>query len=236
MVNGPGSVIFTGPLGPRAQEPQVVDLDRPDATDAADHARDGVRPARAARHHRRVVDVEALQRGREAVRVALAPDLAVGDDVEPGAFLGRAIASAVASSCACARSASGTRHSSRARTRGGSDRPAADRGRSASPAGGSCRSRWWRAGLCVYQRRLGISRFARYFQLVHAVFAEPAGLRGRGPSGTAGCRRRPSRRRARRRARRSSGGRPGRAAPRRPCRSRCRPCRRPAASTGGSAG
>ncbi len=34
-----------------------------------------------------VVEVDALERGREAVRVALAPDLAVADDVEAGVFL-----------------------------------------------------------------------------------------------------------------------------------------------------
>jgi hypothetical protein len=30
-----------------------------------------------------IVDVDAFERGREAVRIAFAPDLAVGDDVEP---------------------------------------------------------------------------------------------------------------------------------------------------------
>src|SRR5262245_36155332 len=34
-----------------------------------------------------VVDVNAIERGCEAVRVALAPDLAVGDDVEPSLLL-----------------------------------------------------------------------------------------------------------------------------------------------------
>ena len=34
-----------------------------------------------------IVDVDALERGGEAVRVALAAHLAVGDDVEPGALL-----------------------------------------------------------------------------------------------------------------------------------------------------
>jgi hypothetical protein len=35
-----------------------------------------------------VVDVDALERGGEAVRVALAPDLSVGDDVESRVLLG----------------------------------------------------------------------------------------------------------------------------------------------------
>ncbi len=34
-----------------------------------------------------VVDVDAVERGREAVGIALAPDLAVGDDVEPSLLL-----------------------------------------------------------------------------------------------------------------------------------------------------
>ena len=40
-----------------------------------------------ARHDRRVVDIESLERGREPVGVALAPDLPVRDDVEPCALL-----------------------------------------------------------------------------------------------------------------------------------------------------
>ena len=34
-----------------------------------------------------IVDVDAFQRGRETVGIAFAADLAVGDDVEPGALL-----------------------------------------------------------------------------------------------------------------------------------------------------
>ena len=34
-----------------------------------------------------IVDVDAVERGGEAVRIALAAHLAVGDDVEPGALL-----------------------------------------------------------------------------------------------------------------------------------------------------
>src|SRR6185437_3179118 len=43
--------------------------------------------AAAVERSARVVDVHALERGGEAVRVALATHLAVGDDVEPGALL-----------------------------------------------------------------------------------------------------------------------------------------------------
>ena len=40
----------------------------------------------AALHHRRVVDVDAFERGRETVGIAFAPHLAVGDDVDAGAL------------------------------------------------------------------------------------------------------------------------------------------------------
>ena len=44
--------------------------------------------ARAVERGSRVVEVDAVERGREAVRVALAPDLAVADDIEAGLLLG----------------------------------------------------------------------------------------------------------------------------------------------------
>ena len=43
--------------------------------------------AAAAEHRAGVLEIDALQRGGEAVRVALAANLAVGDDVQAGAFL-----------------------------------------------------------------------------------------------------------------------------------------------------
>src|SRR5258706_15622472 len=43
--------------------------------------------ARAVERAARVIDVDALKRGGEAVGVALATDFAVGDDVEAGGFL-----------------------------------------------------------------------------------------------------------------------------------------------------
>ena len=69
------------------EELQVLDLDRVPAADLADDARHRVRVARAVERRARVVDVDAVERGGEAVGVALAPDLAVGDDVEPGFLL-----------------------------------------------------------------------------------------------------------------------------------------------------
>jgi len=51
-------------------------------------ARHRVGAAGAVERGSRPVDIDALERGREAVGIAFAPHLAIGDDVEPGAFLG----------------------------------------------------------------------------------------------------------------------------------------------------
>ncbi len=75
------------PARVRAQELDVADLDRMLARDRADHPRHRVRVPAAVQRGARVVDVDALERGGEAVRVALAAHLAVGDDVQPGALL-----------------------------------------------------------------------------------------------------------------------------------------------------
>ena len=125
-------------VGVAAQEAQVVDLDRPRAADLADDPRHRVRPAGAAGDHRGVVDVEALERGREAVGVALAPDLAVGDDVDAGALLvgdrerGRVVLRLL-------RGRAPRRATAPARARAAEASRGASRGRSASRAAGSCR-------------------------------------------------------------------------------------------------
>ena len=106
-----------------AQELQVADLDRVAAPDRAHDARHRIGMTAAIERRAGIVEIDAVERGGEAVGVALAPDLAVGDDVEAGASSCALIAMMVASSWASARNASGTRHSSRARTRGG-NRPA----------------------------------------------------------------------------------------------------------------
>ena len=82
MVKGPGTVIFTCLRGVPLQKQQILDLDRVLAPDLADDARHGIGVARAVERAAGIVDVHALERGGEAVGVALAPDLAVGDDVE----------------------------------------------------------------------------------------------------------------------------------------------------------
>ena len=71
----------------RLEELCVADLHRMAPGDRADDARDRVRVPAAVERGPRVVDVDAVERGREAVRVALAAHLAVGDDVQARALL-----------------------------------------------------------------------------------------------------------------------------------------------------
>src|SRR3712207_8245602 len=56
---------------------------RPRAADGADDARHRVGVAAAVEGRAGVVEVDAGERGGEVVGVALPPDLAVGDDVQP---------------------------------------------------------------------------------------------------------------------------------------------------------
>ena len=70
-----------------AQEFEVLDFDRMLAADLADDARHRIGVARAVERNAGIVDVDAFERGREAVRIALAADFAVGDDVEPSLLL-----------------------------------------------------------------------------------------------------------------------------------------------------
>ena len=71
----------------RLEERQVSDFDGVAPSDLADDARHGVRVAGSIERRAGVVEIDAFERGREAVRVALAPNLAVGDDVEAGVLL-----------------------------------------------------------------------------------------------------------------------------------------------------
>ena len=70
-----------------AQEAQVVDGQRLVAAQRAGDARDGDRVAAAVQRRPGALEIDPVQRGGEAVGVALAADLAVGDDVQPGALL-----------------------------------------------------------------------------------------------------------------------------------------------------
>ena len=80
----PGDGDLDPAVGDRAQELDVADLDRPRPPDRADDARHGVLVARAVERDAGVVEVDAVERGREAVGVALPPHLAVGDHVDAG--------------------------------------------------------------------------------------------------------------------------------------------------------
>ena len=84
----PGHRDLDGAVGVRPQEPDVVHLDRGAAPQLAHHPRHGDVDARAVPHRAGVLEVEPVQRGREVVGVGLAPDLPVGDDVEPRLLLG----------------------------------------------------------------------------------------------------------------------------------------------------
>ena len=87
MVNGPGTVILIVRVGVGAQEFDVAHLDRMLAPHLADDARHRIGMAGAVERRAGIVDVDAFERGGEAVGIALAPHLAVGDDVEAGALL-----------------------------------------------------------------------------------------------------------------------------------------------------
>ena len=87
MVNGPGTVILTCAVGVGAQELDVATSTGMLAADLADHARHRIGMAAAVERGAGIVDVDAVERGGEAVGVAFAADLAVGDDVEPGPLL-----------------------------------------------------------------------------------------------------------------------------------------------------
>jgi hypothetical protein len=69
-------------VGVLAQEEHVVDLDLARPADRADHARHRVGMPAAVQRLTGVVEVQSAQRRREVIRIALAPDLAVGQYVE----------------------------------------------------------------------------------------------------------------------------------------------------------
>ena len=122
MVNGPGHRHLDRAVGVGAQKFDVAHFDRMPAPDPADDARHWIGMAGAIERRAGIIDVDAFERGREAVGIALATHLAVGDDIEAGALL-IADRQQVASFCACSSHSGATRQSSRARTRGG-NRPA----------------------------------------------------------------------------------------------------------------
>ena len=74
-------------IGIGAEEKDVAHLDRVAAGDLADDARHRIGLAAAIERGAGIVEIDAVERCREAVRIALPPHLAVGDDVEAGFFL-----------------------------------------------------------------------------------------------------------------------------------------------------
>ncbi len=87
MVKGPGTVILMVRVVLARRNLHVVDLDRMLAPHLAGDARHRIGMAGAVERGAGIVDVDAFERGGEAVGVALAAHLAVGDDVEAGALL-----------------------------------------------------------------------------------------------------------------------------------------------------
>jgi hypothetical protein len=80
----PGQGDLRRQRGIGAQELHVAQLDRPAAADLRHHARHRRHGARARAHLAGTREVEPFERSGEAVGVALAPDLAVGDDIDAG--------------------------------------------------------------------------------------------------------------------------------------------------------
>jgi hypothetical protein len=76
-----------GAIGVSAQEAHVRGVYRVRPPHRTDHPGYGIGMAAAVARLARVVEVESQQCGREVVRVALPPDLAVGQDVEPRVLL-----------------------------------------------------------------------------------------------------------------------------------------------------
>ena len=74
-------------VGVGAEELHVFDFDGMLAPHLAGDARHRIGMAGAVERRAGIVDVDAFERGGEAVGVAFAPHLAVGDDVEAGALL-----------------------------------------------------------------------------------------------------------------------------------------------------
>src|SRR5207302_1485299 len=73
-------------VGVGAKKFDIAHLDRVHSADRADDPRHDNGAARTPLHRRRVLEIDAGKCRRKSVRVALAADLAVGDDVDAGAL------------------------------------------------------------------------------------------------------------------------------------------------------
>ena len=74
------------PVGDRPQELDVPDIDRARAADRPRDARDGVRVSGPVESDSRLVEIDAVERGREPVRIALPAHLAVRHHVDSGSL------------------------------------------------------------------------------------------------------------------------------------------------------
>ncbi len=72
---------------PTRKKGDVADLHGMASADSADHARHRIRVSAAIERCAGVIDIDTLQGGRKAVRVALAAHLAIGNDVQTCALL-----------------------------------------------------------------------------------------------------------------------------------------------------
>ena len=71
-----------------AQELKIAHADRVAPADFSNHPGHGIRMTAAIQRHAGIVEVDTVEGGRKAVRIAFAADLSVGDDVEPRILLG----------------------------------------------------------------------------------------------------------------------------------------------------
>jgi hypothetical protein len=78
---------FHLPAGVALEELQIIDLDWPHAANRPDNARHWIGVAGPVERCSRMVDVDSLEGSRESVRIAFAPYLSIGDDIETGLLL-----------------------------------------------------------------------------------------------------------------------------------------------------
>ncbi len=75
------------PCRVRPEKPHIADGDRVPAPDLSDDPRNGIGMAGSVERRAGIVDIDAIERGRKPVGVALAANFTVGDNVEPGILL-----------------------------------------------------------------------------------------------------------------------------------------------------
>ena len=86
-MNGPGTVILIRRSVLARKELHVFHFDGVFAPNWINDPRDWIGMAGSVKCGARVVDIHAFEGGRKAVGIAFAAHLAIGDDIETGAFL-----------------------------------------------------------------------------------------------------------------------------------------------------